>query len=72
MPFICRTDLPAEVRDPHLKAYKEGIRQRLLFAATEAERKHLQRMLERADDDVPSYQADSPPPLGAIDPASFL
>ena len=67
MHIISRTELPDEVRQPHLKAYREQIRQRLLFAATEAERKYLTHLLDKTDDSKPAYTADSPPPLGAID-----
>jgi len=67
MPIISRTELPEEVRIPYLKAYKEQIRQRMLFATTEAERQYLLGLLDKADDSKPAYTADSPPPLGAID-----
>lgn len=66
MRIISRTELPAEVRDPPLKAYKEALRQRLLYAATEAERQYLIHLLDKTDDSKPAYTPDSPPPLGAI------
>lgn len=67
MPILSRTALPFEIRLPHLTAYKDQIKQRLVFAASEAERKHLQNLLDKADDSKPSYMADSPPPLGAVE-----
>ena len=69
MPFLSRTQVPEALRLPHLTEYKEQIRQRLLFAASEAERQHLLRLLDKADDSKPAYTADSPAPIGAIDPA---
>lgn len=66
MPFISRTELPEEVRLPYLKTYREEIRHRLPFAASEAERQHLLGLLDKADDSKPYY--GGPAPLGAIDP----
>ena len=67
MPMLSRKALPEAVRLPHLTAYKDAIKNRLMFAATEAERNHLQHLLNRADDRKPEYEADSLPPPGAID-----
>lgn len=65
--ILDRRDLPDEVRAPYLKEYREVLRQRLLYAVTEAERAHLNRLLDKADDSKPTYTPDSPPPVGAID-----
>ena len=67
MRIISRTELAEDIRAPHLKAYRDQLRQRLLYAATDGERQYLLRLLDKADDSKPAYTADSPPPLGAID-----
>ena len=66
MPFLRSRDIPDSVRLPPLEAQKALLRQRLPLAASEGERKHLLALLDKLTG-TQSYQADSPPPIGAID-----
>jgi len=67
MPIIKRTDLPEAVRLPHLTAYRDRIKNQLVFTVGAEERKHLMRMMDRADDNKPFYKSDSDPLPGAIE-----
>ena len=66
MPFLTRRDLSLSLRKEHDKAYRNQLRQALLDPALTNEGK--QRIMEKlARIGQPRvYDANSPPPLGAI------